>query len=100
MRVRFGALVAAAAGLAFSGPAWADGFPPFYGYSPYLGGPTVYFTPEEDVRVASIRGEGLPGMGTRTYYRGGPFYSYQSSKRPATYAPRHSRRRAVIVTKG
>ena len=78
----------------------ADGFPPFYGYSPYLGGPAVYFTPEEDVRAASIISDGLPGMGTRTYYRGGPFFTYQSAKRARVYAPRHSRRRVTLVTKG
>ncbi len=100
MRMKLAALATVAAGIALAGPAFADGFPPFYGYSPYLGGPAVYFTPEDDVRAASIQSEGLPGMGTRTYYRGGPFFTYQSAKRKGAYAPRHSRRRAVLVTKG
>ena len=100
MRMKLAALVTVGAGMVLAGSASADGFPPFYGYSPYLGGPAVYFTPEEDVRAASIQGEGLPGMGTRTYYRGGPFFTYQSVKRRGAYAPRHTRRRATLVTKG
>ena len=99
MRIKLAALATAAAGLFVAGPALADGFPPFYGYSPYFGGPAVYFTPEEDVRAASIRSDGLPGMGTRTYYRGGPFFTYQPNNRRAL-APRHTRRRAILVTKG
>ena len=100
--MRFGLTIAAAlaVGAAFAAPAHADGFPPFYGYSPYLGGPAVYFTPEEDVRVASVIGEGLPGMGTRTYYRGGPFFTYQSVRPTRAYAPRQTRRRPVLATKG
>lgn len=98
MRARFVALVTLAVGAAFAAPAQADGFPPFYGYSPYLGGPVVYFTGEEDVRAASVISDGLPGMGTRTYYRGGPFYTYQPVQPPVRHAPRKSRR--VLVTKG
>jgi hypothetical protein len=100
--MRFGLTILASVAFAatLGSAAKADGFPPFYGYSPYLGGPAVYFTPEEDVRAASIVGEGLPGMGTRTYYRGGPFFTYQSAKRARAYAPRHGRRRATLVTKG
>ena len=100
MRMKLAALATVAAGLVCSGPVWADGFPPFYGYSPYLGGPTAYFTPDEDVRVASIQGEGLPGMGTRTYYRGGPFFTYRSHRAQRAHTPRQSRRRAVLATKG
>jgi len=100
MHFRFTLLASIACVAALSSGARADGFPPFYGYSPYLGGPAVYFTPEDDVRAASIVSEGLPGMGTTTYYRGGPFFTYQSAKRARVYAPRHGRRRVTLVTKG
>jgi hypothetical protein len=100
MRIGLAAFGAAAIGMALVAPARADGYPPFYGYSPYLGGPVAYFTPENDVRVASVVSDGLPGMGTRTYYRGGPFFTYQSVRSQRVHAPRHRARRAVLVTKG
>jgi hypothetical protein len=100
MRMKLATLATVAVGVVFAGAARADGFPPFYGYSPYLGGPAVYFTPEEDVRIGSVQSGGLPGMGTRTYYRGGPFFTYQSNKRQEFYGPRHRTRRATLVTKG
>ncbi|NNM75217.1 hypothetical protein [Enterovirga aerilata] len=99
MRLVIMAAGAVAVGAALAGPAAADGHPPFYGYSPYLGGPAAYFTPEDDVRAASVQSDGLPGMGTRTYYRGGPFFTYQSVRPKPAAMPRHSRRRA-LVTKG
>ena len=100
--MRFGLTILASieAAATLASAAKADGYPPFYGYSPYLGGPAAYFTPEEDVRAASVISDGLPGMGTRTYYRGGPFFTYQSTKPTRAHAPRHSRRRATLVTKG
>lgn len=100
VRLGVAALFVAALG---AGPAQADGYPPFFGYSPYFGGPTTYFTPEPDVISASTLSEGLPGFGTRTYYRGGPFYRFRpASVRRAYYPhqPRRHRRRAVLVRKG
>ena len=83
------------------GAAKADGYPPFYGYSPYFGGPATYFTPTPDVHSASTLSDGLPGMGTRTYYRGGPFWHYRSVAVRRAYHPRHHyRRRTVLVRKG
>lgn len=90
-------------GMASGGLARADSYPPFYGYSPYFGGPTTYFTPDSDVHSASTLSEGLPGFGTRTYYRGGPFYRYRPNVvRRAVYPRhyRHQRRRSVLVRKG
>lgn len=71
---------------------------PYYGYSPYFGGPATYFD-GDDVRQATLRGEGLPGFGTRTYYRGGPFWGYKSNAR-RLYAPRGQRRAVVLRRKG
>lgn len=100
MRIGLAAFAAVALGTALAPPARADGYPPFYGYSPYLGGPVAYFTPEEDVRVASVISEGLPNAGTRTYHRGGPFFTYQTVRSKRVVSPRHRIRRAVLVTKG
>lgn len=98
MRIGLAVVAAAAIGSAFAAPARADGYPPFYGYSPYLGGPVAYFSPESDVRAASVISDGLPNGGTRTYYRGGPFFTYQPTK--ARVTPRYRSRREVLVTKG
>lgn len=97
--------IAAAVGtmVACGSLARADSYPPFYGYSPYFGGPTTYFTPDDDVHSASTLSEGLPGFGTRTYYRGGPFYRYRPNVVRRAYYPRHQRqqrRRSVLVRKG
>ena len=89
----------AAAALA-SGSAAAGTYPPFYGYAPYYGGPSVYFTPEEDVRSASTISSGLPGYGTRTFYRGGPFYRYKPVYGRPTYYPRRARSRVVLRRRG
>jgi hypothetical protein len=95
----------AAAGLAgtcANTAARADGYPPFFGYSPYFGSPTTYFTPEDTVHEATSAGLGDTGFGTRTYYRGGPFWAYQSTQRrrvaPVRYVARHPRR-AVLIRK-
>lgn len=79
----------------------ADGYPPFFGYSPYFGSPTTYFTPEDTVHEVVRPGDGGQyGFGTRTYYRGGPFWAYQSTQRrraaPARYVARHPRRTVLI----
>ena len=90
------ALVFAALGV--SGTARAgSGYPPFYGYSTYFGGPSTYFTPENDVEQATtIRGDGK----TVTYYRGGPFWTYHpNAVRRASYTG-HSRRRVVLRRRG
>lgn len=100
--IRVAGFVAAAglAGLAASTAARADGYPPFFGYSPYFGSPTPYFTPEDTIHEVTSAGVGDSGFGTRTYYRGGPFWGYQSNQRrrvaPARYVSRHSRRTVLI----
>lgn len=78
--------------------AQADGYPPYYGYSPYFGAPATYFD-GDDVQQATLRGDGLPGFGTRTYYRGGPFWAYKPNTRRAYY-PRAQRRKVVLHRKG
>jgi hypothetical protein len=75
----------------------ADGYPPYFGYSPYFGGPTTYFTPEDTIHEVTKPADGGEfGFGTRTYYRGGPFWAYQETPRrriaPARYSNRHARR--------
>lgn len=82
------------------GTAHADGYPPFYGYSPYFGGPRTYFTPDDDVRSASTLSAGLPAFGTRTYYRGGPFWHYKAVGVRRAYHPHRYRRRVVLIRKG
>ena len=86
-----------AAGLAallagFGTTALADGGQPFYGYSPYFGQPAPYFTPDNDVRQATSEEGGSYGFGTRTYYRGGPFWHYRPVSR--TLRPHDARRSA------
>lgn len=95
------AAIAALAGtLALANPARADGYPPFYGYSPYLGRPTVYFTPESDVQQATTQHE--DGFGVRTYYRGGPFWRYDAvgPRRGARRTVRSRRHMAVLRRRG
>jgi hypothetical protein len=89
-----------AAGLvAAAGAAQADGYPPFYGYSPYFGGPAPYFTPDDTIHEVTTEKGGEYGFGTRTYYRGGPFWTYQATPRrfvrarPTRHASRHVLRR-------
>ena len=78
------------------GAAQASGYPAFYGYSSYLGGPTTYFSREDDVGQATTRRDGPDGFGTRTYYRGGPFWTYGPARvRRATYV--NSRHRRVVL---
>ena len=93
-------LAVAALVMSGCGMAMADGYPPFYGYSGYFGGPRTYFTPENDVRSAATISEGLPGYGTRTYYRGGPFFYHRSFATHPGYYPRAKRRRVVLRARG
>ena len=44
--------------VAAAGAAQADGYPPFYGYSPYLGGPAPYFTPDDTIYQATTESGG------------------------------------------
>ncbi len=93
--------LAALAGTFASAPsARADGYPPFYGYSPYLGRPTVYFTPESDVQQATTQRK--DGFDVRTYYRGGPFWRYEQigPRRSASRALRSRRHMAVLRRRG
>ena len=84
----------AALGLGVSlGAARADGYPPFYGYSDYFGGPRVYFTPDDTIRETTSEVGGEYGFGTRTYYRGGPFWGYGRDVRRPVYASRERVRR-------
>ena len=83
-----------------AGEASADGYPPFYGYSPYFGGPAVYFTPDADVRVATTRDGSTFGIDRRTYYYGGPFYHLRPSVARRAYYPRRHRRHAVVRARG
>jgi hypothetical protein len=99
--MRFWVFTAAAAllGTAGAAPAQADYYPPFYGYSPYFGGPAPYFE-GDDVHSSAIISEGLPGMGTRTYYRGGPFFHYRTVRAVRPLPARKSRRVRALTTKG
>lgn len=78
----------------------ADGPVPFYGYSPYLGRPAVYFTPESDVQQATTKR--ADGFDVRTYYRGGPFWRYEpiGARRAANRSDRRYRRTAVLRRRG
>ncbi len=81
----------------------ADGYPPFYGYSTYFGGPATYFTDDTDVQQVTKPLDGVFGFGTRTYYRGGPFWALHPSRvRTATRYSRshHRHRRAALRVKG
>lgn len=89
--------VSAMLAVACVGEARADGYPPFYGYSGYFGGPTVFFTPHDDVRQATTMYDGEPR--TVTYYRGGPFYGYRPKTRRA-FAPHRHHRRAALRMRG
>ena len=94
------ALAALSGTLAVMHPARGDGYPPFDGYSPYLGLPPGYFTPESDVQQATTQRE--DGFGVRTYYRGGPFWRYEptGSRRGASRTIRSRRHMAVLRRRG
>lgn len=94
------ALAAFAGTLAAAPSAHADGYPPFYGYSPYLGRPTVYFTPENDVQQATTQRDS--GFNVRTYYRGGPFWRFEGigPRRGAARTTRSRRHLAVLRRRG
>ena len=77
----------------------ADGYPPFYGYSPYFGGPATYFTPEDTIRQVTTPKGGEYGFGTRTYYRGGPYWGYEPTPRRFGHAYRTRRSTRVLVRK-
>lgn len=66
-------LSAGAAGLAR-----ADGYLPYYGFSGYYGGPSVYYTHGTDVQQTTAMQGGDQGFGTRTYTSGGPFWRYHA----------------------
>lgn len=88
-----GFAAAAAMLVAAAGVAHADGYPPFYGYSPYFGQTTTYFTPDDTIHQVTKPLNGEYGFGTRTYYRGGPFWTYQPNIRRAADA----RARQVVL---
>lgn len=87
-------------GLSVGGAARADGYPPFYGYSGYFGGPAAYFTQDTDVRQVTSGQESGITSATRTYYRGGPFWTYRPSRASTVYRTRPERRRTVLHSKG
>lgn len=94
-RLWCGLAVVTGLGLA-GGSAEAGGYPAYYGYSTYLGAPTPYFTRENDVGQATTRRDDPDGFGTRTYYRGGPFWTYGPAHvRRAAYS--NSRHRRVVL---
>lgn len=83
--------------IGLAGEASAGNALPFYGYSPYFGGPSTSFSRDSDVEQATTQRDN--GFGTRTYYRGGPFWRYQpSGYRRAIYSSH--RRRVVLRRKG
>lgn len=94
------ALAALAGTFTVANPARADGYPPFYGYSPYLGRPAVYFTPESDVQQATTTRD--DGFDVRTYYRGGPFWRYEAvgARRTVRNTVRSRRHMAVLRRRG
>lgn len=97
-------LAALALGLVAAAPAArADGYPPFFGYSAYFGGPAPYFTPDTDVQQTTLHREDSAGFGTRTYHRGGPFWGYRPARVRASHAaprPYRARRNATLRSKG
>lgn len=100
MRRLIGGLSALVGICGLAGAAQAGGYPAYYGYSPYLGGPTTYFTRENDVQQATTVRDTPAGFGTRTYYRGGPFWTYAPARaRRVTYAS-HRHRRVVLRRRG
>lgn len=87
------AAVAFAASVLGGGTAFADGFPPFFGYSGYFGQPVVYYTHDHDVQQATTFRDGEAGFGVRTYTTGGPFWGYKTNRiRHSVSARRHLRK--------
>lgn len=80
-----------------AGLARADGYMPYYGFSGYYGGPSVYYTRDTDVQQSTMMREGEQGFGTRTYTSGGPFWRYKA-KGVGQLPPR--RHREVIRVRG
>lgn len=76
--------------------AQADGYPPFFGYSGYFGGPAVYYTPTPDIHQSTTPPRGLWGAGVRTYTPGGPFWRYKPTMRGFIYR----RHRGPVRVKG
>lgn len=83
----FGALAAT--------PALADGYPPYFGFSGYFGGPATFYTPDTDVQQTTRLEAGSSAFGTRTYTAGGPFWHYKPSRSGGF--PGHRRVRYVRV---
>ncbi len=83
--------------LGLATPCLADGYPPFFGYSSYLGRPAVYYTRDHDVQQSTRPVTGELGFGVTTYTPGGPFYGYKavrSLRHPVRY------RREVLRVRG
>jgi hypothetical protein len=102
-----GGCLAALAFLALAlaaGPAAAEGFPPYFGFSGYFGGPTTYYTHDTDVHQTTRLENGSELFGERTYTAGGPFWRYQPNARTVVrhtvYKRRVYRRVRGIEVKG
>lgn len=100
MRYSLTTVAAAILTVAAAPAALADGRTPFYGYSTYFGGPAPYYTGDTDVHSASTQSVGLPGMGTRTYTEGGPFWHHRGDRSVRAYYPRNHRRRVALRRRG
>lgn len=77
-------------------PAHADGFPPYFGFSSYYGGPAPYYTQDTDVHQTTRLEAGQETFGTRTYTAGGPFWGYKANQK-RSLAPRYRKARYVRV---
>ena len=102
VRIAAGVVIGSLGLLAGLGAKAADGYPPFYGYSGYYGGPTAYYTHDPDVQQVTAIRDAYFGFGVRTYTTGGPFWSYRSSRaRNGFYTSgrryHHARDRAIRV---
>ena len=90
--------VGLAALLASSVGAEAEGYPPFYGYSGYYGGPAVYYTHDLDVHQSTTPRDGDLGYGIRTYTTGGPFWGYKRSR--TVRQPQRYRQHGAVRVRG
>ena len=78
-------------------PSLADGYPPFYGYSSYLGRPAVYYSRDLDVQQSTRPVAGELGFGVTTYTTGGPFFGYKAARTLRHPVRRH---REVLRVRG
>lgn len=95
IRVRPVLAVMVLAGAMAGTPALADGYPPYFGFSGYFGGPAPYYIRDTDVHQSTRMEGGYQALGVRTYTAGGPFWGYKANVRPA--GARHRKARHVRV---